>query len=181
MGMKWGIWNPETRARYLGLKKHKTSQEIKEYSRNAKKANDIYKTLTDEEKKHLTANPYDDNPHFDKVYEKQKDYKSAAFSLIKEVKDVPVSAIDVFDQGNGVGAIAVMVRNGEQYRGKGYAKESVKRALDWFEQNPDILQLDWVTFSDNYGSQKLAEKMGFELNKKKSDDKSKVYSIRKNK
>ena len=179
LGMKWGKWNEETRARYLRLKKvnSKASEDsVKYYSKNAKKANDIYKTLTDEEKYHLTGDPYDDSKHFDKKYETQKNYEQAAvYSLIMEVKDVPVSMIDIYDHGDK-GAVAIAVRNDEKYRGKGYATESAKRALEWFEQNPDILQLDWSTFSDNYESQKLAEKMGFEFNKEESDDKVKVYS-----
>lgn len=184
IGMKWGVWNEETRNRYLGSRKRKSknaNDDVKYYSHNIKKANDIYKTLTDEEKHHLTGNVYDDNaPYYDKKYESsQRSYNRASvYSFLTEVKDVPVSLIDVYDH-DGIGLVSIMVRNDEKYRGKGYAKESVKRALDWFEQNPDILQLDWAAHYDNVGSQKLAEEMGFKLNKAETDDKVKIYSIKK--
>lgn len=38
------------------------------------------------------------------------------------------------------------------------------------------MELNWATFAGNHASQKLAEEMGFELNKKDSDDKVFIYS-----
>ena len=178
-GMHWGIrryqnedgsLTPAGRVHY--------GVGIKEYSRNADKANDIYKTLSKKEKYYLTGNAYKGKLNFDKEYEKQVDYDSAVYSLILEMQDVPVSVFDVYGNGDK-GYIAVAVHNDKQYRGAGLAKESTKRALDWFENNPDIMELNWATFAGNRASQKLAEEMGFELNKKDSDDKVFIYSKRK--
>lgn len=153
---------------------------IKSYYADAEKANDIYNTLSYEEKYHLTGNAYEKGSKPDKKYESsQKNYEQAtAYSLITEMKDVPVSLIDVYRHGDK-GYVAIAVRNDEEYRGIGLAKYSTQKALEWFEQNPEILQLDWAVFADNYASQNLAEKMGFEFNKEESDDKVKIYSKRK--
>lgn len=75
--------------------------------------------------------------------------------------DIPVSALDVWNQGNGEGAVSIMTRPG--YRGKGLAGMSVQEANKWFENNPEIRRLSWGVRSSNTASRKLAEKYGFEM------------------
>lgn len=182
VGMHWGIRRYQNEDGSLTTEgKIHYGIGVKEDSHDSKKANDIYNTLSYDEKIHLTGNAYDKDPKPDEKYEYDDEnyVKASAYSLILSMKDVPVSVLDVYRHGEK-GVVAIAVRNDKNYRGIGLAKESTARALKWFEENPEIMQLDWAAFADNYPSQKLAEEMGFIYNEADSDDKVKIYSKYKN-
>lgn len=157
-GQKWGVrrfqnedgsYTDEGRAR-------RRFGEQKEYSRDSKLANDIYRTLSDVEKMRVLG-----SNRIDSEYQNDSDYTSAAYSSIMSYMNVPVSFLDIYKDSTGRGQIAIAVRNDPKYRGKGLAKNAVKKGIDWFEKNDDILELEWSTFKDNVASNKLAIDMGF--------------------
>lgn len=157
-GQKWGIrryQNPDGSYTNEGrIRKRFGKQE--EYSRDSKRANEIYRTLNDVDKMRVSG-----SSNIDPEYQNDTDYASAIYSSIMSYMDVPVSFFDIYKDSNGRGQIAIAVRNDPKYRGKGLAKDAVKKGLNWFEQNADILELEWSTFYDNAASNKLAIDMGF--------------------
>jgi RimJ/RimL family protein N-acetyltransferase len=52
----------------------------------------------------------------------------------------------------------------EEYQKQGYATESVKAALDWAFQNPEVTAIEAETEPDNTASQRVLEKCGFAAN-----------------
>lgn len=158
-GMKWGVRNgPPYPIR-------------KTYKRNYKKANDIYATLTKKEKRYLTA---ESKPPTEYVSRQEYSRKNTAnvFSMVETYKGVPVSVIDLWDNGNvgdrGV-EVSLAVRNDPAYRGKGYGSRAVKRAVDWFMKQPDINYMVWGVNRDNTSSIGLAKKYGFTLYNTRDD------------
>lgn len=124
---------------------------------SVKDTNDIYSSLSTKEK-HLVA---DTKTKTVKQFIKPKEEKYLMKQILIKYGDIPVSALDVWNQGNGEGAVSIMTRPG--YRGKGLAGMSVQEANKWFENNPEIRRLTWGVRSSNTASRKLAEKYGFEM------------------
>jgi len=62
------------------------------------------------------------------------------------------------------------------YRGKGYAEKLIKKAI---KKAPDlgVEKMYWITTPGNDASRKLAEKLGFTLNKEKDDEVSYIYDL----
>lgn len=115
--------------------------------------NDIYDTL-DKHQKYLIANNA-------KVFIREKDAKYLVDQTVLKIKDIPVSAFDVWNQGNGNVSISIQTRAG--YQGKGYANKTVQAGLDAIEKYKDVKMIYWGAYSKNTGSRKLAENNGFEL------------------
>lgn len=147
---------------------------IKEYSRDSEKANDIYKTLSKKEKHYLTGETSVDGT-YERTYQNKDDYQSAVYSSIMAMKDVPVSMLDIYEHRNKKGLIAIATRNEDQYRGAGLAKEAVKKAVEWFDNHSDLMELEWSAFTENTRSWKLAEKLGFERDDYASNQYETVY------
>ena len=152
-GMKWGVRHDH---------------------HNAKESNQVYSTLTDKEKYYLSGGEQRD------YYIKQKDYRSATYSLITKCGDTPVAFLDIFtapeDPGTGEVAIAVS----KDQRGKGYAQESVRRGVEWFENNQEMHTLVWGVHKDNTASRNLAKSNGFKRDKDWDYDKEWIaYSKKK--
>lgn len=143
-GQKWGVRNgpPYPLTKFV--------------SRKAKDTNDIYKTLSYDEKAKVTGNDVTED------FIKQEDYVSAAASFILKYKDVPVSAFDIWKEKDGEVAVSVLTRSGDEYRNKGYATKAVKRGMEWIENHPEINTVYWDVRKDNVASIALAKKFGFE-------------------
>lgn len=74
------------------------------------------------------------------------------------------SFIDLLDDGKQL-QVAIGTRAGDEYRGKGYGYKAAKNAIKWYEQHKYELpyeEIVWGVLVDNYGSIRIAEKLGFE-------------------
>lgn len=154
----------------------KQGHPTKIYRRNADKANEIFKTLTDEEKYYLTA---EKKP---KQYVSKEEYgkdSTNVYSRIEYYADKGASFFDVWCNDNGVGEVSIAVRNDPDFRGKGYSKRAMEAGLKWFEQNKDMQWLVWGVNANNTASRKLAEKYGFHHYKSYDHDKEWITYIKK--
>lgn len=79
--------------------------------------------------------------------------------FVQSVKGVPVSMLEVYDKGNGIGEIAIATDNA--YSGKGYASKNIQRAKRWADGSKTIMELLWSAHESNLVSQNLAQKNGF--------------------
>lgn len=142
-GMKWGV----RRDRYI--------------SKNYKKANNIYDTLTDKEKYFVTAEKGK------KEYVTKDEYHSKnsqnLFSSIEQDKGKPVSVIDLWEGHDKQVDVSIAVRNDPKYRGKGYASRAVERGIQWFNEHPEYERLVWGVDVNNQPSINLAKKHGFKV------------------
>lgn len=135
-------------------------------SKDVKKANDIYKTLSKQEKFFLTA---EENS---KRYVSREEYGKKgtnAYSLIEQYKDTPVSVIDIWKNDRGGADVSIAVRNDSKYRHKGYASRALENGLKYFYDHPEIEYLIWGVNSQNRPSIELAKKYGFYLYDKRDD------------
>lgn len=159
----------------LGRFTSSRSSSITYTSRNAKKANQVYNTMTNKEKYYLTGGDKRD------WYVRQKEYtgknKSAVYSLITQNENVPVSFLDIFSNGDGTAEVAIGVSKNS--RGKGYAQESMKRGMEWFDNNPEVQQLVWGVNANNKASIELAKKYGFKRDRNYDYDKEWIAYSRK--
>ena len=175
-GMKWGVrryQNYDGTRTPLG-QKHRE----KIYTRNADKANNIFKTLSNKEKYYLTEDKKA------REYTNNDEYRGKAsmnvFSLISQYGDTPVSAIDIWAvPGDHRAEVSIMTRGGSEYRHKGYAQKAVQRGLDWFEKQDNLDELAWNVNNKNEASIGLAKASGFEF--QDADSGWSTYVKRKNK
>ena len=146
-GQKWGVRN--------GPPYPVTKVSTKS---SAKEVNDIYNTLSLDDKRKVTARK--DPP---KEFTNDKEYTSdiKLKSFMTKYKDVPVSVFDVWSEGDGNVALSLMTRSGDEYRGKGYASKAVKKGIEWIDKNPEIMRAYWDVRKDNKASIALAKKSGF--------------------
>lgn len=158
-GMHWGVrrfqdkeghLTPEGKIRYSTKITSKTT---------AKDANDIYSTLSADDKLKVIGGVKDAPKEF--TNNKEYNAKEHVKSFMLKHGDIPVSIFDIWSEGNGDVAISVMTRSGDEFRNKGYAKKVVKKGMEWIDNNPDILTAYWDVRKDNAASIALAKKSGF--------------------
>lgn len=82
---------------------------------------------------------------------------------VTKFDNMPVSFIEVWDNGGTIGEIALATRSGSQYRGKGLASNNVKHVIDWYNRYgyKQLDSLQWNVDRNNTASLKLAENNGF--------------------
>lgn len=135
-------------------------------SKDVKKANDIYKTLSKQEKYFLTA---EENS---KRYVSREEYGKKGtnvYSVIEQYKDTPVSVIDIWKNDRGGADVSIAVRNDSNYRHKGYASRALENGIKYFYDHPELEYLIWGVNSKNRPSIELAKKYGFYLYDKRDD------------
>lgn len=131
---------------------------------SAREENDIYRSLTtDEKRKVMGLDKGDKNVPTKFTTDDELKSKKHIKSFVARYGDVPVSAFDVWNDGDGNVALSIMTRGGSEYRGKGYATTTVKRGMKWVDNNPQILTAYWDVRKDNAPSIALAKKHGFKL------------------
>ena len=173
-GQKWGV------RRYQNADGTLTNAgRIRQYHRNrmrrnihsSKDINDIVSTLTDDEKRKLGTST---NEKY--IEDLIKQNEAVIRRTIIKVKDIPISAFEIYDNGE----VAVITRNEDKYRNKGYAAKAVKKGLSEYEKyDIQVPSLTWIARNDNIASQKLATQMGFkEFDHPKYMDKNYKYYIR---
>lgn len=168
LGQKWGVrryQNPDGSLTEAGKKRYGGANRYIKISSNAtaKDANDIYNTLSDDDKRKVVYNK-DPLKEPAKEYTNDEEYNSFkhAKSFVARYKDVPVAIFDVWREGDGGVATSVMTRNDEKYRHKGYATKVTEKGMEWIDNNFDILAAYWDVRKDNEASIALAKKSGFE-------------------
>ncbi len=142
-------------------------------SKDVKKANDIYKTLSKQEKYFLTA---EENS---KRYVSREEYGKKGtnvYSVIEQYKDTPVSVIDIWKNDRGGADVSIAVRNDNKYRHKGYASRALENGIKYFYDHPELEYLIWGVNSKNRPSIELAKKYGFYLYDKR-DDGWEIYTL----
>lgn len=83
---------------------------------------------------------------------------------LTKLGDTAISFVDLLDDGKQL-QVALGTRAGDEFRGKGYGYNTAKDAIDWYEQHKYELpyeEIVWGVLRDNYGSIRIAEKLGFE-------------------
>lgn len=159
-GMKWGVRRYQNKDGTLTNTGKKRLIEERRTKNTAKTQNDvenIVSSLTKKERERMGL--VNDN---DK-YKTPDEYKLVAKRCMEKIGDVPVSFFDLNEYDSGYNAV-VATRNDKEYRGKSYALKVVKKGLDWYDKNKSNLDkpIIWWAEKNNIGSQKLAEKAGFE-------------------
>ena len=92
--------------------------------------------------------------------------------IIQKHNNVPMSFIEVWDNGGDVGHIAIATRRDSNARGKGYATKNVEQMLRWYDRYGKnyIDHLEWNADRTNLPSIGLAKKFGFtEITKEQSN------------
>lgn len=115
--------------------------------------------------------------------------ENVAKRFIKEVGDKPVAFLDIieggsrFDENSKRYEIAIATRKGWQYRGKGYATELGRQAVDWINKHPKIMDKEvfWIANSHNTASNKLATKLGFTYDLESSNGLYNYYRLKREK
>ncbi|MBO5319107.1 MAG: GNAT family N-acetyltransferase [Ruminococcus sp.] len=158
-GMKWGVrrfQNSDGTLTPAGKKR-------KEVKSTQADIHSIHSTFSKKERKMMGLEE-DDDDEIENVI---------ARFIIKE-GNTPVAYFELADVGKQINA-SVGTRNGEEYRGKGYASRCVKEGLDWYQKESHTFEnkpIVWWAEKENIASQKTAEKNGFERDRsiENSDD-----------
>lgn len=176
-GQKWGVRRFQNKDGSLTVK----GKERRIYSRNVKRnleyvhdKNEIVKSLSKEEKNLLGASLDEDWIPEEHAVEISS---NIAKTFLTKYNDKPISFLEIWTNGGRTGQIALATRPDEEYRGKGYASENVKKAIDWVERYgyKSIDELEWWADVSNEASNKLAKKYGFEFVRTGADDTANLY------
>lgn len=175
-GQKWGVrrfqdpngsLTPEGRRHYARM--NQARRRIIKHRLTTKDVNDIVDSLSIHDKALLGA------PKHDKWIEPEYEAETStniAKRIVTRYNDMPVSFIEVWDNGGNIGEIALATRSGSQYRGKGLASNNVKEIMDWYNRYgyKSLDSLQWNVDRTNTVSIALAKKFGFhELSKEEYD------------
>lgn len=159
-GMKWGVRRYQNKDGTLTNTGKKRLIEERRTKNTAKTQNDVDNIISSLNKKERERmGLVNDN---DK-YKTPDEYKLVAKRCMEKIGDIPISFFDLNEYDSGYNAV-VATRSGKEYRGKSYALKVVKKGLDWYDKNKSNLDkpIIWWAEKNNIGSQKLAEKAGFE-------------------
>ena len=183
-GMKWGIRNYQNKDGSWtkeGLERRREERNVHRNKKYTDDVNDIVRTLSKQEKDFLGAT---DDDWIDKKYEHDT-LINKAYTYVAKQGDTPVSFVEVWTNGSTVGQISLATRNDDEYRGKGYASQGVKQAIDWCNRygKQSVSELEWIADRRNTASINLAKKYGFKEDDPNKhghdwkDDWSKEYAI----
>lgn len=159
-GMKWGVrryQNKDGTLTNTGKKRLIEEQRTKNTAKTQNDVENIVSSLNKKERERMgLVNDTD-------KYKTPDEYKLVAKRCMEKIGDVPISFFDLNEYDSGYNAV-VATRSGKEYRGKSYALKVVKKGLDWYDKNKSNLDkpIIWWAEKNNVGSQKLAEKAGFE-------------------
>ena len=132
----------------------------------ARRANRIYNSLTDDEKK-LVMGTEKKPPA---KYTTPKEYKRYAVRTIQiNDKGKPISTFDIWKENEDEVAVSIMTRSGDKYRGKGYATKAAQRGIEYLESS-DFKKAYWDVNINNAASIAVAKELGFKRVKEMKND-----------
>lgn len=152
-GMKWGVRRYQNKDGSLtdaGKKHIESVRRIKKVDDSQADIDNIHSTFSKKERKMMGL---DDDTDVGNIINR----------FIEKVGDTPVAYFELTDVGKHLNA-SVGTRNGNEYRGKGYASKCVKNGLDWYTKNAHKFEnkpIVWWAEKENIASQKTAERTGF--------------------
>ena len=158
-GQKWGVRRYQNKDGTLtssGKKRYPLTKIVKG---SEQASNDIYKSLSKQEKQLVMGQQEDETPP--RTFIKKGEAKYLIDQVLVKYGDTPVTALDIWNQEQGEAAISIMTRNDPKYRGKGFGDKAVKEGIKAFEKCKDVNVLTWGVWEKNTASRKLAEKNGF--------------------
>lgn len=159
-GQKWGVrryQNADGSLTPEGRKRQMYGNRVRNRSKTKKDMDDIFNKMSYKEKELLNARKDE------KEWLSVQQGSWVAKRIIKKIGKTPVAAIDIFETGNK-GELTVGVMTDPNHRGKGYASELAKKAVNWYDKNKERLgatKLTWDAHEDNKASIATAKKAGF--------------------
>lgn len=169
-GQKWGVRRFQNEDGTLTDWGKSRNRAIKT-AQTKDKVDSIYKSLSKQEKRFLGGNMYS------KEWMSLNEGENVVKRFIKEVGNKPVAFLDIIEGGSKFTGhqyeIGIATRSGRKYRGKGYASELGKKAVDWIKKHPDIMDKDvvWIADPRNTASNKIAKNLGFSYDEERSQGK----------
>lgn len=168
-GQKWGVRRYQntdgslTKAgkdRYRQM--NRARKRIVTNRLTTKDVNDIVDSLSLKEKKLLGASTKKGEKWIEEEWADEAS-TNLAKRIVTKYEDMPVSFIEVWDNGGTIGEIALATRRGKEYRGKGLASKNTKEIIDWYNRygHKNLDSLQWNVERDNSASLALANKYGF--------------------
>lgn len=162
-GQKWGVrryQNKDGTLTPLGRKKKNEATRQTNAAKTKKDVDDIVSSLTPTDRIKFGLSKKE-------TYLTSEQGKMVVHRQLKKYGDTPVSFFDISSTDDKAAA-TLATRSGDEYRGKGYAREVVNKGLKWYDRNKERLgltELYWWVRYDNPGSIHLAETSGFKLDK----------------
>lgn len=160
-GQKWGVRRYQNKDGTLTTEGKKRAMYRARVNANVKTtddANRIVSSISNNEKKLLGAT--EKGPW---INQKEENEVSSVIAkrFIQKRENRPVSMLEVYDNNDGVGRIALATDSA--FRGRGYASQNIQKAKRWFDskKNKTINVLLWSAHKSNLSSQKLALANGF--------------------
>ena len=164
-GQKWGVRRYQNKDGTLtteGKEKAYYRQRANRIARTTNAVNSIYKTLSNDQKALFGASPDEIKKQIPYIYDNRQNLNIAKRFIAKDKNGKPASFLDIWDDKNpSVGQIAIATR--KDLQGKGYSKEVVNKAINWFNgnQNKKMGELQWNAFERNKASLAIAKRYGF--------------------
>lgn len=155
-GQKWGVRNAE----WYPIDKFRANKgRARAYDalKTKDKVEDIYKSMSSKDLNLLDADGDE--------YMTVKEGERLVYRALQEIGDTPVAFFDIMEYDN-VMNVTLGTRDGEEYRGKGYATKAAKEAVEWYDKHHEEFNnkpLSWAAKKENIGSQKVAQKAGFKM------------------
>lgn len=168
-GQKWGVrrfQNPDGSLTKAGKDRYRqmnrARKRIVTNRLTTKDVNDIVESLSLKEKKLLGVSTKKGEKWIEEEWADEAS-TNLAKRIVTKYEDMPVSFIEVWDNGGTIGEIALATRRGKEYRGKGLASKNTKEIIDWYNRygHKNLDSLQWNVERDNSASLALANKYGF--------------------
>lgn len=175
-GQKWGIrryQNPDGTLTEWGKSRNRTIKTAKTKS----EVDEIFNTLSKKEKRFVGG-------YFaarSKEWLSLDEGENVVKRFLKRDGDKPLAFLDIIEGGGRETGkryeIGIATRSGRKYRGKGHASELVKKAVNWINRHPDIMDKEvlWIADPDNVASNNMARRFGFDYDEERSSKKRDNY------
>lgn len=177
-GQRWGVrryQNKDGTRTPEGKARRRFATRMRSVQKTKALVDEIIGSMSKEERYRLLAG--------DDYYLSVEQGGTVCKRVLKQIGDIPVAFIDVFDQADGTLNIALGTRAGEDYRNKGYASEVTDKALKWIDRSAKKIgakEAVWGVKTDNIGSIRIAKKYGFVIDETSySDDGEWVNYVKK--
>ena len=161
-GMKWGVrryQNADGTRTAEGKKREYYRRRVARELKNVDDVNQVVDSLSEKEKRQLGFSS--GQTKWIEDDERIETSSNIAKTFIEYYEDIPVSMIEIWDEGNGTGQIAIATN--PKHRGTGATTRNIKNAIDWFnsDRNKELRDLQWNNLKENPKSGQIAEKFGF--------------------